>query len=172
MSTFNASKYDPTADSSPDAAPAVRANYPRDLILVLDHNACECGCGELPSGKRSRFRQGHDARIRGMLIRAAAASARVVTVDEANGHTTTYDPIEYAATLDTETHRLSEQVQRGVQRIADRGTTSKPAPVTVIAKVGRWPREGIVDGAEFVYTEKASGTVQRTRNFTVLQRSA
>lgn len=168
MNAFNPSKYDPAADSSAEVSHAVRASYPRDLILVLDHNACACGCGQLPAGKRSVFRQGHDARMRGKLIRAAATGVRVVTVDEANGHTQVHDPIQYAVdNLDTPTHRLSEQVVAGVQRVADR-KAAKAAPVTVIAKVGRWPREGVVKDGEFIYAEKSTGTTQRTRKFTIL----
>jgi hypothetical protein len=34
---------------------------------------CRCGCGQRPRGKRSHFLPGHDARLRGVLLRAKLA---------------------------------------------------------------------------------------------------
>ena len=36
--------------------------------------ACRCGCGETPKGKKARFIPGHDARLRGILLRAIGAA--------------------------------------------------------------------------------------------------
>ena len=43
---------------------------------------CACGCGETPQGRRARFRPGHDARLRGVLLRAAEAAGPDATADE------------------------------------------------------------------------------------------
>jgi hypothetical protein len=47
--------------------------------LVIDRAAgtCLCGCGEQTAPKR-RYRQGHDARLRGLLGRAHTAGAPVL----------------------------------------------------------------------------------------------
>lgn len=38
---------------------------------------CLCGCGGIPSGKKSRFMQGHDARLKGMAQRFALGDGDV-----------------------------------------------------------------------------------------------
>ena len=43
---------------------------------------CMCGCGAAPRGRRSRFLPGHDARLRGILVRAADAALDDATQPE------------------------------------------------------------------------------------------
>lgn len=41
----------------------------KDRVAARERGGpCVCGCGETPSGKRSRFIIGHDARYRGFLL--------------------------------------------------------------------------------------------------------
>lgn len=53
-----------TAKAEPKAA--TKTETPRP--------ACRCGCGATPKGKKARFIPGHDARLRGILLRAIAAA--------------------------------------------------------------------------------------------------
>lgn len=38
--------------------------------ISSDMKVCLCGCGRIPSGKKSKFAAGHDARMKGRLGRA------------------------------------------------------------------------------------------------------
>lgn len=74
MPKFNVAKYDRVADSSPGSGakpdgPVVLV-YPTELV-------CRCGCGQPTRNVRSRFRQGHDARLKGILIRAAVTGTKI-----------------------------------------------------------------------------------------------
>lgn len=40
----------------------------------LSRPPCMCGCGGFPKGKRAHFVPGHDARLRGILLRANLAT--------------------------------------------------------------------------------------------------
>lgn len=48
-------------------------------ITVNEENAfsCPCGCDEYPTGKKTTFCMGHDARLRGVLIRAHLAGVQI-----------------------------------------------------------------------------------------------
>jgi hypothetical protein len=70
MPRFNRQRWTPVKDSSP----GYRTDDPRRVILVRkyegDRAGCPCGCGEMPKGTKAVFAMGHDARLRGKLIRA------------------------------------------------------------------------------------------------------
>jgi histone H1/5 len=69
---FNPTNYNPADDSSPGAP----SNG--NLVLIYkDDQACRCGCGGAPKNPKRRFIQGHDARLKGMLIRAAVTDTTV-----------------------------------------------------------------------------------------------
>jgi uncharacterized membrane protein len=71
------SSYDPTKDSTP-----VLAKKARDtgrLVLDISDSACLCGCMEPTSG---RFRPGHDARLKGRLLRAHLNKVGVLIVKD------------------------------------------------------------------------------------------
>ena len=74
MPRFNPNTYDPSTDSSPGAT----SNG--NLVLVYDKDGltCRCGCGQTPKNPKRHFVQGHDARLKGALIRAAATDTKVV----------------------------------------------------------------------------------------------
>lgn len=85
MARFNPSKYDPSEDSSPGTEKIRQGpTAPKTLILdwtppAADDRVCPCGCREVlhPS---SRFRMGHDARLRGKLTRAHVTGTDVTIV--------------------------------------------------------------------------------------------
>ncbi len=69
--------------------------------------ACMCGCGATPAGRRSRFMPGHDARLRGTLIRAAAAAETDATQperDESAADLAALPDSKWAATWLTKAH--------------------------------------------------------------------
>lgn len=58
---------------------------------------CLDGCGGVPTGKKSRFIQGHDATLKGRLIRAHINAVPVAIV--VNGQRNEMSALEYAADL-------------------------------------------------------------------------
>ena len=42
-----------------------------NVPVIANRRPCECGCGQLPSGRKSRFIPGHDGRLKGLLLTAA-----------------------------------------------------------------------------------------------------
>ncbi len=66
MPRFNPNKWKPTDDSTP----GLRTIDPLRVVLHTPSGACPCGCGIPPLGARATFGMGHDARLRGVLIRA------------------------------------------------------------------------------------------------------
>lgn len=89
MPRFNQARWNPSQDSSPQfiqraikekkvflerayEGPGV-TDRPSDAPLA----GCPCGCGTFPKG-RGRFAMGHDARFRGILIRAHLTGTPIV----------------------------------------------------------------------------------------------
>lgn len=70
MPRFNIKKYSPANDSS--AVFAKNDSGYVDLLVDEDRGrmTCLCGCGHPPTGVKTLFCMGHDARLRGVLIRA------------------------------------------------------------------------------------------------------
>lgn len=71
MAKFNADKWKPSDDSSPGH----RTDDPTCVVLAVSMTpsgglGCPCGCGDFPAGTKTTFCMGHDARLRGILIRA------------------------------------------------------------------------------------------------------
>lgn len=73
MGRFNANTYDPRTESSSGVDH-------EQGVLVLDQRGertCHCGCLGEVAGAKSTFQMGHDARLRGKLIRAHLAGVPV-----------------------------------------------------------------------------------------------
>jgi hypothetical protein len=67
--------YEPASDSTPDLKD--RAQKEGKVILDLSNQACLCGCkGE----SASRFQPGHDARLKGKLVRATIHEVPLVII--------------------------------------------------------------------------------------------
>lgn len=79
MPRFAPEKWKPTDDSSE----GFRTLDPTCVVLnvALDVErgrlGCPCGCGEFPLGEKAIFNMGHDARLRGKLIRAHLMGVRI-----------------------------------------------------------------------------------------------
>lgn len=92
MAKFNPAKYDPKTDSS-SGTDRMRHNGPATVILdwtsirtkatqdapATDVKVCPCGCRE-PLASKSRFRMGHDARLKGILSRAHVTATDITLV--------------------------------------------------------------------------------------------
>lgn len=80
--------YNPQADTSPGR----KATDKTGPILVLtgkgDSRLCRCGCGHAVAPKRN-FRQGHDAKLKGILVRAHNANSPVTVEVDGKAHTRT-----------------------------------------------------------------------------------
>lgn len=85
MPHFNPTKYDPRTDSSPSTEVHRQgAGSPQTVILdwtSIDpaRRVCPCGCRE-ELASSSRFRMGHDARLRGKLVRAHVTGTDVTII--------------------------------------------------------------------------------------------
>lgn len=79
MPRFNPDRWKPTDESSPGCITL----DPHSVVLrvnIRDEDGrmgCPCGCGEFPLGTKAIFCMGHDARLRGKLIRAHLMGVRV-----------------------------------------------------------------------------------------------
>jgi hypothetical protein len=180
MNRWTPGKYAPIDDSSVDyRVGSLREQYPSALILAITPGDCPCGCAITPKGKNATFGMGHDIRLRGKLIRAAAAGAKVVEVDPANDSHRQHDPIDFAAFYSTDKLDWSASVAAGVDRIANRGKHADKAVLAAatgpmvgdreLLKIGRWSYDGRVvaiykKGAEieFEYSD-AKGVVHVVR---------
>jgi hypothetical protein len=69
--------YDPATDSTP--AYQKRAREAGRVVLDISDSACLCGCREPTPG---RFRPGHDARLKGRLLRAHLSKTGVLIVKD------------------------------------------------------------------------------------------
>jgi hypothetical protein len=81
MPRFAPERWKPFDDSSP----GYRTLDPHCVVLNVGFRpegpgqamGCPCGCGEFPLGDQATFRMGHDARMRGILIRAHLMGVRI-----------------------------------------------------------------------------------------------
>jgi len=83
MPHFAITKYDPAEDST-----AGQEEYAKQTGCVVlnavrredDHEliGCPCGCEGVPVGRKATFLMGHDARLRGKLIRAHLTDTKVI----------------------------------------------------------------------------------------------
>lgn len=161
--------YDPRADSTPGME-SVHASYPGYLVLYVQGGFCECGCDQ-PRASRSRFLPGHDAKLKGKLMRALAADAEValVGVDGEIRITPAADVARY--------YNWYDKVRSGAERLIARSTTPIAAEKRLAAEVesrkdglvefGRWDKTGramaswrLADGSLEVKYVTPSGTIE------------
>lgn len=138
MAQFNPSKYDPVAESTPGLG--------KSDTVVLD-------LAEGPvlySVDTGKFQPGHDARLKGILIRAQAAGAQVEIL---NGNDSGLFSTAAQAAAQFSTSKVAWS-----KMVADRGEAlkvkveSKPkkaaaskGPKTEKIKIGRWEYEAVVE---------------------------
>jgi hypothetical protein len=76
---FDPQSWKPTDDSSP----GYRTLDSTCVVLKVWYDpesgamGCPCGCDDIPSGLKANFCMGHDARLRGILIRAHLMGVRI-----------------------------------------------------------------------------------------------
>lgn len=148
---------------------------------------CPCGCGEFPRGSKAEFCMGHDARLRGKLIRAYMTGTKIVYVmraafDTGDGGEVILDsrvpewtsgpidPLEIARRFEvkgknfTWEHYLEEAVERREGK--NREVLARAVGSKRLITVGRWEYTGQVaavyrldneDYYEIEYVTKAGG---------------
>ncbi len=138
---------------------------------------CSCGCGEIVAGK-SKFRQGHDARMVSQLVAAVVGAGITAANGTFKGATPVVPPAFNA--VDAKMVVGNEDIQARINTATDAvaglfgdklaakfngaamsgwAKYDKPerapraAKAAVEAKVGRWTKSGKVVKGEFVYTD-------------------
>lgn len=135
MGRFLERRYNPAQDSSPGY------DEPEATVvtLAMKPGDCHCGCGEAPASPKSSFRMGHDARLKGKLIRAHLTDTPVVLV--VGGH-------EYAPTpaiKRADEYGWVGQLEAAERRRADanRKVIGTAMHSKRLVKVGRWQYDAI-----------------------------
>ena len=157
MGKLNLANYRPKDDSSTNTD-QYRAD-PRmadSLILVVKSDHCLCGCRQAPTGRNAKFRMGHDARLRGKLIRAHCTNAPVTVIAENNRGEevpTTRTAMEWADELnwanylkvaaEREELRTAEKVARSERAVLAKATGPRVGDRQLV-KVGRWEYTGSI----------------------------
>lgn len=172
-------EYDPAVDSSPgtDNLRIPDADLPGLDGLILVHGKheatglplCYCGCFQPVHNAKRMFRQGHDQRLLGKLVRAHLAGVEVHLRD--GGSMVSTSAAGVARNLDAAGggHHWADKLAAATARVRD-GKKSKPAatpksepadrvrPITVAGrvKIGRWFYDAIqyVTTGEVTYTKK------------------
>lgn len=192
----NYAKYDPRIDSSEGAedywadrnaesgSQEAAGFYPDETVILITGGPdeagelvtfCPCGCGQVPQGKGRTFRMGHDARLKGILIRAHVAGFEVARVG--GGGITSSSALTYAqffgwgAYLEAAAKREAERKDRKARPNAPRAPKPKGPQVGDVQslKIGRWNYEatlvGVWDGGktlEYTYADKKGNTKTHT----------
>lgn len=171
MPRFNPEKWKPTDDSSE----GFRTLDPHSVVLNVavrweepgQSLGCPCGCGDFPLGDKATFRMGHDARLRGILIRAHLMGAKIRYHMEG----TLGDPVdaeELAEHYYWKSYLDSAVMSREGK---NREVLKRALKSDRLVKVGRWEFTGQVvavyrlnrqDMFELEYVDKA-GNVRRVR---------
>lgn len=166
MARFNASTYDPTQDSSKGHTKHREDGFDGVVLIRKDDTECPDGCGGKPTGKKRVFRQGHDARLKGILIRAGATGRNIrnvvgsVTTDETpNTVAKRYgfadqvrDGIaKHAAAAKAKDERAADRAKAKEAKATAKSTKAKASTNGGVSKgdrfpikVGRWTYEGEV----------------------------
>ncbi len=126
------------------------------LVVAFTEDGRELTTGCTATTKRT-FAPGHDARLKGFLIRNGAEGNLVRVGDDVNT----------SAQAVANQFGFSGMVADGIAKAQARAIAKKApkakAPKKVTAKVGRWFYEGIVEGDEFVYTDKRENVLRATK---------
>lgn len=138
MPRFIPEKWKPEHDSTPGVAHL----DPSKVVLYVNRteegrDGCPCGCGEFPEGEKAIFRMGHDARLRGKLIRAFLMGVSIVQyIDE---HEHEFTAMEMAKEYDWEEYLWSAQLKRdGKNRELLQQALKDPN----LLKAGKWAYTG------------------------------
>lgn len=175
MGKLNLANYRPKDDSSTntDQYRAKKQGMSNALILVVEDGECGCGCQQKTS-RTATFRMGHDARLRGKLIRAHCTDTPVAIVDGDQIGVSTAMEVAAAhgwegylkVAKEREELRAAERAERANRQVLARATGPRVGDRQCV-KVGRWMKTGNViavfsDGQEIeVEYVDSKGNVQR-----------
>lgn len=132
-------------DSSPRSGRvAIDTDRETTVVLVIKTGQCICGCGSKTNSERSQFLQGHDARLRGILLRAQLHDRPIVISSDGESVATTTTARKMAAELGW-SHALEAAQGRAKVRKprtsttraikADKPSADRAAKMTLAAKV-------------------------------------
>ena len=134
------------------------------LVVAFADNGEELTTGCNATTKRT-FAPGHDARLKGFLIRAGIAGHLVRVGEDANTDAQAVaDQFGFGYMVREGIRKGAErEFRRELRRVAK--AAKAPAPQKVTAKVGRWQYEGTLsaDGTEFAYTDRRGNQVTTTK---------
>lgn len=180
MPRFDPDTYDAHDDSSVITLDEA-ARYPHHLVLRVNPGQCLCGCGETPKGSKSLFAMGHDARLKGKLIRAHLTGTPVTVITSREAQTK--DAVEAASEIGWDAYLREAEARQGM-RLSDRVDAANKGVFTRamatresedegtlapgdrrLIRVGRWDYTGQVlavyeaDGeVEYEYVTKSGET--------------
>lgn len=179
MGRFNVATWSPQSDSSPKVDyDAVGVSAETNVVLVFPTpRSCRCGCGETPATKTSLFAMGHDAKLRGKLIRAHLTGTPVVLVDP-DGKATTETAMSMSSPHGWQGYLNSAEQKQGPtirakleatnRRILTAAVGPQPGERRLV-RVGRWSYTGEIlavfeDGGtyEVEYASKKGDLVRKT----------
>lgn len=159
MPRFNQKRWSPAKDSSPGCATLDRHRVvllipPAEEVGEVDDGksgftrpACPCGCGEYPKGKTAVFAMGHDAKLRGKLIRAHLTGTEILHVSDVSGRGVTGgEPTPVSAMFVAEGHGWEEYLLEAERRRDDRNreVLQRTIGSKRLISVGRWEYTGQV----------------------------
>lgn len=115
MGKFSPTRYSPEDDSSPGTAAWRKSNRfdPPGLVgVILDYRpkppvehlkVCACGCGAPVENRKTKFKMGHDQRLKGILIRAHLTRTPVTVMfgSQESWKIHTYTALEHASQFST-----------------------------------------------------------------------
>lgn len=141
MGRFNGKHWSPSDDSSSNWQGLDLSNVVLEVAKRPDGSlGCPCGCFGLPATKKATFIAGHDATLKGKLIRAHLTGALIVIVHD----THTHQPA--AAMSIAEGYGWDHDLLRAQSRVqAERKhkvLLALGSETTI--KVGRWAYQGVV----------------------------
>lgn len=147
MPRFNPEKWKPEHESSP----GVYHLDPECVVLLVDDRlsddqksivkSCPCGCGDFPASEKTTFCMGHDARMRGKLIRAhlMGVKVRFYHTNEATGFGEPLEAISVAAWYGWQEYLMNAALRRdGKNRELLRKALAHPD----LLRAGKWAFTG------------------------------
>ena len=176
MAAENSAQTEPTRCACSRYSVLVNVREADDGDLVWD-DELSTGC---TATARKTFAQGHDAKLKSALIKWGAEGYEIRRDD--GGVAVTGDAFTMAREFAFHDMVVSAIARRGekarkamerkeARRFAKEQPASEPTapeePATVKAKVGRWEREGTVDGETFTYAD-SKGETKSTTTFTLI----
>lgn len=155
MPRFNRKRWSPSHDSSAGRIQQAIVEKRIHLDIAAEWDAaknemtalgCPCGCGDWPKGSKAIFGMGHDARLRGILIRAHLTGTPIVRHLVAGGATldlvaeSAKDLASLYGASFTSALEAAELRREGKEReVLARALGSKR-----LLRVGRWEYTGLV----------------------------